>query len=123
MAPKSDCSNNVISLLLYYSNLLGTHNPEWLGPENKILGIVLGWDPLYRLRLARVEEEKSGVRINRRRGELTRSSPILFGISRQDQARYEQATETDLVSLQNEWRLPLSGNPCAMPGYNPHCRQ
>ena len=86
MAPKSDCSNNVISLLLYYSNLLGTHNPEWLGPENKILRVILGWDPLYRLRLARVEEEKSGVRINRRRGELTRSSPILFGISRQDQA-------------------------------------
>jgi hypothetical protein len=52
-------------LINCYSNLLGTHNPEWLGIVNIVLGIILGWNSLYHLRLAKVEEERSGVRVAR----------------------------------------------------------
>jgi len=32
--------------------LLGTQNPQLVGPENKVLRVVLGWNPLHGLGLA-----------------------------------------------------------------------
>lgn len=51
------CGYHVISLRLL-STLLGTHNPELIGLENKVLRVVLGWDPLHGLRLAKIEVKK-----------------------------------------------------------------
>lgn len=69
---------HVISLWLL-STLLGTHDPQWLGPEDKVLGVVLGWDPLHGLRLAKIEEHKSVVENYQATGVLTHNSPTLFG--------------------------------------------
>lgn len=63
-APKPSCQSmagyHVISLWLL-STLLGTHDPQRLGPEHKVLRVVLGWDSLHGLRLAKIEEHKSVV--------------------------------------------------------------
>lgn len=52
---------HVISLWLL-STLLGTHDPQRLGPENKVLGVVLGWDSLHGLGLAKIKAQKSVVK-------------------------------------------------------------
>lgn len=57
--------------------LLGTHNPKGFGLVNKVLGIILGWDPLHGLRLAKIKEKNQRSRIARPVGELTQSSPTL----------------------------------------------
>jgi len=110
-------------LIVATPTLLGTQNPELFGLENKVLRVVLGWDPLHGLRLAKIEGKNQWSRVTRSTDKLTHNSPILFGTRHQSRTWYEQRTETDLVSPQSEWRPPWSGNPCVNPGYNPRCRQ
>ena len=68
-----------VILLWLLSTLLGTQNPELFGLENKVLRVVLGWDPLRGLRLAKIEGKNQWSRTTRSTGKLTHSNPILFG--------------------------------------------
>ena len=51
-------------LIIATPTLLGTQNPELFGLVNKVLRVVLWWDPLHGLRLAKIEGEKSEVKNN-----------------------------------------------------------
>ena len=46
------CDHNATPAVI----LFGTQNPELLGPENKVFGVILGRDPLHGLRLATIKE-------------------------------------------------------------------
>lgn len=70
--------------------LLGTHNPERFRPENKVFRVVLRWNPLHGLRLAKIEEENQRSRTTRPTTKLTRSSPILFGTRDENETGCEQ---------------------------------
>lgn len=51
----------IITTATGYSNLFSAQNPQWLRPVNKVLGIVLRWNHLDGLRLAKIKEEHSVV--------------------------------------------------------------
>lgn len=116
----------MILLWLLDPTLLGTHNPELVGPENKALRIVLGRDPLHGLRLAEIEAKKiSG---QAQFGEWVGLHIVVPSYSEQDVrielgASEQKVEETDLAFPQSEWHPPWSGNSCVMPGYNPRCKQ
>ena len=50
-AINSDC-RFPCDLIIPTPILLGTQNPQLVGSEDKVLGVVLGWNPLHGLRLA-----------------------------------------------------------------------
>jgi hypothetical protein len=56
--PPIICPRHMISLL---HSLLGTHNPELIGVENIVLRVILRWNPLHGLRLAKIGEKRSVV--------------------------------------------------------------
>ena len=65
-------------VILLLRPLLGTHNPELIWLENIVLGVILRWNPLHGLGLAKIGEKISVVEDGLQAGELTHSSPSLF---------------------------------------------
>lgn len=43
-------------IIIATPTLLGTHNPKLVGPENIVFRVILRWNPLHGLRLAKIEE-------------------------------------------------------------------